>query len=164
MDVSNWWLLCMPAAKAPIVANIGADHLLSWHPRKWPTLIYIGHGYGWVVEYRLESGDMEDGITFGYVYVPIFPLYIAKISAWYKWCRHRFYDLYISLNWGLSFPMCGICRMVTVEHFPWVVRVMGLYNYVCQTLIDYYLSSTSIPFRCAGTCSQGGLCKKRGIM
>jgi hypothetical protein len=81
------------------------------------------------------------------------------ISARYKWRRHGFYHLRISVNGRWSFPVRRICRKVTLSGTDrlWDLWVRTI-AYV-ERLIDCFLS-----YYGTGLCSPGGLHLKRGIM
>ena len=86
-------------------------------------------------------------------------LLLHWISARYKWRRHGFYHLPISVNGRLSFPVGRIHRTGTVRCQS-VAGLLSLYEYV-RGMICLMLSFSFLLY---GLCSPGGLRLKRGMM
>jgi len=101
---------------------------------------------------------------FGCFLVSLFSSSLLWISARYKWRRHGFYHLCISVNGRWSFPVPRIHRMVTLRgtDLLWGLWIRTI-AYV-ERLFDCFLSISLHSYSCTGLCRPGGLHLKRGIM
>jgi len=80
---------------------------------------------------------MEDGITFGCFLASLFSSSLLRISARYKWRRHGFYHLRISVNGRWSFPVRRIRRKVAIELYRSVVGLMSSYDCVHRMIVSF---------------------------
>jgi len=90
-------------------------------------------------EHELGSRDMETGSLLD-VLVSLFCSCVLWISAWYKWHRHRFYHVRISVNGIWSFPMRRFLQKVAREPYQTVVGLMGSYNSVHRMIVSFLVS------------------------
>jgi hypothetical protein len=91
---------------------------------------------------------------FGCFLVSLFSSYLLWISARYKWRRHGFYHLLISINGRWSFPVRQIHRKVTLHGTDrlrdlWVRTIA-----YAEQLFDCFLSISFFSYSCTGLCSQ----------
>ena len=89
---------------------------------------------------QFGSGDMEDGITFGFLLVSLFSSSVLWISAPYKWRRHRFFPPLESIKWRWSLHVRRIRRKVAIELHQTVVELMGLYDCVPRMIDSFFVS------------------------
>jgi len=150
----------MPAAEASINDGSGSPHQCRVTSGRSTTLtistmtcaeiratgiMVVG---SWVWKWRYV-----DGVTFGCFLVSLFSSSLLRISAQYKWRRHGFYHLRISVHGRWSLPVRRIRRKVAFELYRSVAGLMSSYECVRGMIVSVFLL-LSFPTLVRGSAAQ----------
>jgi len=119
-----------------------------------------GNAGGWSMGLAVEISRRDHFWMFSWFSVLFFS---SWISARYKWRRHGFYHLRISINGRWSFPVHRIHRKVTLSGTDWLWDLWVRTIAYVERLFDCFLPFLYFYF-CTRLCSPGGLDIKRRIM
>jgi len=118
------------------------NHELKLHPDDSDNDLrrYIQSTGIMVIGAWVRKSRYGDGINFGCCHVSLFSCSHLWISARYKWCRHGFYQLRISVNGRWSFPLHQIPQNFAIELYRSVVGLMCSYDCVYRMTVSFFIS------------------------